>query len=221
MNDRTENEGRPTLGTSIDPFAVGNRGSRFVRLLPLPGCRRQRPAVSDAVLAAAIRSPRCRWHEPRYRRVSVCDAGDRTRYNAPYSDASDLETRLSRQLALSAQREWTRGGRHAIKGGYDWLRSQRTGGNEPSSTDYVFDADYTLDPRTELPALDSSGHLVPSFVPGNTRIEHSLPVRGSVLDVRTQALYAQDIGRSMSTGRWTLARATNESPSRRRAESPA
>ena len=99
---------------------------------------------------------------------------------------------MSRQLALSAQRDWTRGGRHAIKGGYDWLCSQRTGGNEPSSTDYVFDADYALDPRTELPALDSSGHLVPLFVPGDTRIEHSLPVRGSVFSVRTQAVYAQD-----------------------------
>ena len=53
-------------------------------------------------------------------------------HNARYFDASDLEQRLRRQLALSAQRDWTGGGRHAIRAGYDWLRSRRTGGNEPS-----------------------------------------------------------------------------------------
>jgi hypothetical protein len=193
MNDRTENEGRPTLGASIDPFAVGNRtipdsfaffnyqGVVGNGLLFQTQYSQQQSGVRDAggTSRNIVESP-------------FVTLGTGREYNAPYSDASDLETRLSRQLALSVQREWTRGGRHAIKGGYDWLRSQRTGGNEPSSTDYVFDADYTLDPRTELPALDSSGHLVPSFVPGNTRIEHSLPVRGFSLDVRTQALYAQD-----------------------------
>ena len=193
MNDRTENEGRPTLGTSIDPFAVGNRtvpdsftffnyqGVVGNGLLFQTQYSQERSGVRDAggTSRDIVDSP-------------FVTLSTRREYDAPYFDASDLEQRLSRQLALSAQREWTRGGRHALKGGYNWLRSQRTGGNEPSSTDYVFDADYVLDPRTELPALDSSGHLVPLFVPGDTRIEHSLPVRGSVLNVRTHTIYAQD-----------------------------
>ena len=33
-------------------------------------------------------------------------------------------------------------GRHELKGGYEWFRSQNTGGNSQSPTGYVFDADY-------------------------------------------------------------------------------
>jgi hypothetical protein len=193
MSDRTENEDRPSLTTSIDPFAVGNRtvpasfaffhyqGVVANGLLFQTQYSQQQSGVRGAggTSRDIVNSP-------------FVTLGTEREYNARYFDASDLEQRLRRQLALSAQRDWTGGGRHAIRAGYDWLRSRRTGGNEPSSTDYVFDGDYALDPRTELPALDSSGHLVPLFVPGDTRIEHSLPVRGSVFSVRTQAVYAQD-----------------------------
>ena len=90
------------------------------------------------------------------------------------------------------QHEWSGAGRHDVGGGYERFRSRRTGGNSRSATNYVFDADYALDSRNELPALDSTGHLIPRFVPGETRIENWLPARGAVLDVNTQSFYAQD-----------------------------
>ena len=52
---------------------------------------------------------------------------------------------------------WTSGRRHETKGGYEWFRSQRTGGNSQSSTSYVFDADFLTDAAGK-PLLDSSGH---------------------------------------------------------------
>ncbi|HET6960647.1 MAG TPA: TonB-dependent receptor [Vicinamibacterales bacterium] len=192
-SDRTEDRGRPSLGSSIDPFAVGSRtvpnASAF--------------ASYQAVIGRSLLAQACFSQQQSMLRdaggtsTNVVDSPFLTlntgrEYNAPYFDAGDLEHRRSREIAASVQREWTRAGQHEIKGGYQWHSSRRTGGNEPSSTDYVFDADYALDPSTELPALDDSGHLIPLFVPGETRIEHSLPVRGTVLDVNTQSVYGQD-----------------------------
>ena len=191
--DRTDDRGKPSLGISIDPFAVGNRtvpnSSGFVSyqavaartLLVHARYSQQQSTLRDAggTSAAIVDSPFLTLNTGR-------------EYNAAYFDARDLEQRQSRELAASVQREWSHSGRHDVKGGYNWHRSRRTGGNEPSSTGYVFDADYALDPRTELPAQDSSGHLVPLFVPGQTRMQHSLPAYGAVLDESTQAVYGQD-----------------------------
>ena len=63
-------------------------------------------------------------------------------YNAPYFDASDPENRNNRQLTGSVTNFWNLGGRHESKGGYEWFRSQRTGGNSQSSTSYVFNSDF-------------------------------------------------------------------------------
>ena len=63
-------------------------------------------------------------------------------YNAPYFDATDPEQRNNRQLTGSVTNFWNWRGRHETKGGYEWFRSQRTGGNSQSSTSYVFDADF-------------------------------------------------------------------------------
>ena len=46
-------------------------------------------------------------------------------------------------------------GRHEVKGGYEFFRSQNTGGNSQSSTSYVFDADYATDAAGK-PVLDST-----------------------------------------------------------------
>jgi hypothetical protein len=123
-------------------------------------------------------------------------------------------------FAASAQHEWTRGGRHAIKGGYEWFLSRRVGGNEPSSTDYTFNADYALDPRNELPARDARGHLVPLFVPGLTKVEHWLPERSSILTVDTQSVYVQDHW-AIDIGRLILVDVTRVSAAKRSARSPA
>jgi TonB-dependent receptor-like protein len=193
VTDRTDDRGTPSLVVSIDPFAVGTR------TIPDSSVLSSYQAVIGGGLLAQARFSQ----QQSMRRdiggtsTNIVDSPFLTlntgrEYNAPYFDAGDLEHRLSREIAASVQREWMRAGRHDVKGGYEWHSSRRTGGNEPSATDYVFDTDYALDPRTELPALDPNGHLVPLFVPGETRIEHSLPVRGTVLDVRTQSVYGQD-----------------------------
>ncbi len=55
-------------------------------------------------------------------------------YNAPYFDATDPENRNNKQLTGSLTRFWKLGGRHETKSGYEWFRSQRTGGNSQSAT---------------------------------------------------------------------------------------
>jgi hypothetical protein len=68
-------------------------------------------------------------------------------YNAPYFDARDPEERNRFQLSGSVTRLVGAGnrGRHEVKGGYEWFRSQRTGGSAQSATDPVFHADYLAD----------------------------------------------------------------------------
>ncbi len=192
-SDRTDDRGRPSLGVSIDPFAVGTR------TVPNTSAFASYQAVLGGGLLAEARfsQQQSMFRDAGGTSTKIADSPFLTlntgrEYNAPYFDAGDLEQRRSREISASVQREWTRAGRHEARGGYQWHSSRRTGGNEPSSTNYVFDADYALDPRTELPALDASGHLIPLFVAGETRIEHSLPVRGAVLDVNTQSVYGQD-----------------------------
>ena len=57
-----------------------------------------------------------------------------TIYNAPYFDATDPESRNNRQFTGNLTNYWNRGGRHETKYGYEFFRSQRTGGNSQSST---------------------------------------------------------------------------------------
>lgn len=112
-------------------------------------------------------------------------------YNAPYFDATDPEQRNNRQLfgTVSYSLPWA--GRHDFKGGYEWYRSSRTGGNSQSSTNFVFDADYLADAGGN-PILDPNGFLIPMFVPGETLIEQWIPIRGAVLDTDVHSLFLQD-----------------------------
>ena len=114
-------------------------------------------------------------------------------YNAQYFDATDPENRNNQQLTgnLTYFLNTERAGRHEIKVGYEWFRSQRTGGNSQSSTGYVFDADYATDAGGS-PIYDSQGYLMPVFVPGATLIENWLPVRGAELNVDNNSIFAQD-----------------------------
>ena len=58
------------------------------------------------------------------------------------STAIDAEQRNNRQFTGSVTDFWNGGGSHETKGGYEWYRSQRTGGGSQSPTQYVFVADF-------------------------------------------------------------------------------
>ena len=112
-------------------------------------------------------------------------------FNAPYFDATDPIDRNNRQITGNLSYSVSKVGRHDFKGGYEWYRSQTTGGNSQSATNYVFDADYATDPAGK-PLLDANGFLIPAFSPGNTLIENWVPQRGATLNVDTQSVFAED-----------------------------
>jgi hypothetical protein len=121
-------------------------------------------------------------------------------YNAPYFDASDLEGRNNRQLTGSLSSGFQAAGRHDIKSGYEWFRSQRTGGGSQSATNLVFHADYAAG-ATGNPLYDSTSHLLPVFTPGSSLVEVYSPLRNVALNIDTQSLYAQD--HWSINGRWS------------------
>jgi hypothetical protein len=112
-------------------------------------------------------------------------------FNAPYFDASDPEQRNNRQLTGSLTSHWDKAGSHETKGGYEWFRSQRSGGGSQSSTSYVFDSDFALGANGK-PLLDPNGYLIPTFVPGVSGVDFIPATRGAVLNVDTNSLYLQD-----------------------------
>jgi hypothetical protein len=116
-------------------------------------------------------------------------------YNGPFFDPSDPESRNTRQVTGSVTHFLDRIGRHEIKGGYEWLRNRRVGGNSPSATDVLFVADYVTD-AAGAPVLDAARRLMPRFVPGGTLLIRALSQRGGTLDIDTSSLFIQD--------RWAL-----------------
>jgi len=113
-------------------------------------------------------------------------------YNAPYFDAADPEQRNNRQLTGSFTKFWSGAGRHEIKSGYEWFRSQRTGGNSQSPTQYVFLSDF-LTGANGAPILDqATGKPVPVFVPGVSVIQSFSAIKGASLDIDNHSLYMQD-----------------------------
>jgi hypothetical protein len=117
-------------------------------------------------------------------------------FNAPYFDSNDPEDRNNRQYTAALSYFLSSGsmGRHDIKVGGEYFTSWRTGGNSQSSTGFVFFSDPVMSGGT--PFIDSNGRLVPTFIPGTTRINNWLPVRGAQIDLHTTSLYLND--------RWTL-----------------
>ena len=125
-----------------------------------------------------------------------------TVYNAPYFDATDPESRNNKQFTGNLTNYWNRGGRHETKYGYEFFRSQRTGGNSQSSTWYVFGADFVTN-ADGTPAIDGQGRLIPIFVPGVTygllpRDQRGHDEHGQPLLVRAGSLDDQQpvVGRS-------------------------
>ena len=103
-------------------------------------------------------------------------------YNAPYFDATDPENRNNRQFSGNVTTFWNANGRHETKVGYEFFRSQRTGGNSQSSTSYVFNADFEL----------QGGTPIPHFVPGETYVENYIATRGATMNIDNQSAYVQD-----------------------------
>jgi Carboxypeptidase regulatory-like domain/TonB-dependent Receptor Plug Domain len=112
-------------------------------------------------------------------------------YNAPYFCACDPEQRNNRQLTGAVTNFWTGAGRHQTKGGFEWFRSQRTGGNSQSATQYVFNTDWATD-ASGAPLRDSQGRLVPVFVPGDSSIDFYPAVVGATLNIDNSSIYVQD-----------------------------
>jgi hypothetical protein len=112
-------------------------------------------------------------------------------YNAPYFDANDPENRDNKQLTASGTTYWNRGGSHQTKVGYEWYRSQRTGGNSQSPTNYVFNADFVTN-AAGAPVLDSTGRPIPIFDPATTYISYFPAIKGAVINIDTSSAFAQD-----------------------------
>ena len=119
-------------------------------------------------------------------------------YNAPFFDSTDPEDRNNRQVAgsLSTLLSSGRAGTHDLKGGFEWFRSTNTGGNSQTSTGWVFYSDYVN--NGGVPVFDSQNRLIPTFVPGTSRLYNWLATRGASIDINTTSLYVHD--------RWAVSR---------------
>jgi hypothetical protein len=112
-------------------------------------------------------------------------------YHQPYFSAGDPESRNNRQITAAVTNFWSGGGRHQTKTGYEFFRSQRTGGNSQSPTQYVFNTDWAVDAAGN-PAKDASGQLIPVFTPGDSSIDFYPATVGAELNVDNHSLYVQD-----------------------------
>ena len=55
----------------------------------------------------------------------------------------------------------------------------------------MFQTDYKLGPDGK-PELDADGRLIPRFVPGTSRMQTWMPLRGSSIDVTTASVFVND-----------------------------
>jgi len=130
---------------------------------------------------------------------TLTQEGGNDQYNAPYFDATDPEHRNNRQVTGNLSYSMAKVGHHDFKGGYEWFRSQDTGGNSQSATNYVYNADFATD-TSGTPLYDANGFLIPVFVPFSpdpnappaTQYLNWIAQRGAVLNVDTQSVFAED-----------------------------
>jgi hypothetical protein len=195
LNSPAEQASRPTFSFTIDPAAVVNptypNWYTFVNY---------RGVLGKKFLGEAQYSTR------KYRRLDTGGTStdfiespiitltqQQAHYNAPYFDSTDPEDRNNSQLTGNFTYFLDSGkrGRHEIKGGYEWFRSQNIGGNSQTATGYVIYTDYTVNAAGN-PRFDANGRLIPTFVPNRTENENWIPVRGALINVDTQSLFAQD-----------------------------
>ncbi|HEY7171587.1 MAG TPA: TonB-dependent receptor [Vicinamibacterales bacterium] len=193
LNNATTQNDRPSFPFSIDRFTLDTRS--------LPNWYtfgNYRGILRNNLLAEAQYSERrFGFRDSGGTSANIVDSPiitltqDLGHYNAPYFDATDPENRNNRQLTGNITYFAEGRGRHEVKAGYEWFRSQLTGGNSQSATNYVFDADYATGANGG-PIYDAGGYLIPVFVPGATLLENWPAMRGAVLNVDTQSAYAQD-----------------------------
>ena len=119
--------------------------------------------------------------------------GTQYQYNAAYFDATDPEQRNNRQLtgSLSYFASSRRLGSHEFKSGFEDFVDARIGANAQSATGYVFLSNFRVD-AAGIPVLDAAGRLIPTFVPGTSRVQRWIPTRGAAFHMRTAAAYVQD-----------------------------
>jgi hypothetical protein len=139
-------------------------------------------------------------HESPFRSL----AGNRL-YNAPYFDSNDPENRNNNDFGanLSYFLSTRSMGSHDLKGGYEFYRSTRTGGNSQSATHYVFFAD----PKRVggVAITDAAGRYIPLWqtcTPNATRTgctnttfssaNNWLPTSGAKIDIDTTAYFIND-----------------------------
>jgi outer membrane receptor protein involved in Fe transport len=201
LNNSTTNLSRPAFSFVVDPFAVDPS-----RTLPNRYYFTNYRGVlsSNVLVEAAVSQRKFGFRDSGGDLTGIVDSpffanniaapGATAQYNAQYFDASDPENRNNFQLTGNLTYFWNTPsiGRHEVKGGYEFFRSQHTGGNSQSSTGYVFDTDYLTDASGSVPILDAQGRFQPLFVPGETLLEHWLPVKGAELNVDNNSFYAQD-----------------------------
>ena len=201
LNYSNENVDRPAFPFVVDPFAVDDfrkepnsyyytnyRGVLKSNMLIEAQFSQRKFEFLDSGGAATsiVDSP--------FFALNIPAPGGTGQYNFQYFDATDPEQRNNFQLTgnLTWFKSTAKTGRHEVKGGYEFFRSQNIGGNSQSSTGYVFDADYLADASGTVPVLDSTGHFIPLFVPGETQLENWIPVRGAKINVDNNSLYLQD-----------------------------
>jgi hypothetical protein len=193
LNNAQEQVSRPSFSFTIDKAAVGDR--------TLPNWyafANYRGVLRNNLLAEAQYSQRkFGFRDNGGTATDIVDSPfitltqDLAHFNAQYFDATDPENRNNGQFTGNVTYFVQRAGRHEFKSGYEFFRSQLTGGNSQSSTGYVFDADWAED-AGGAPLLDSDGRLIPVFVPGETLLENWLPSKGATLNVDNQSVYLQD-----------------------------
>jgi outer membrane receptor protein involved in Fe transport len=193
LNNYQEQVDRPSVpGISIDPFVLDDR-----QLKNWYAFANWRGILGSRFLAEAKYSQRkYGFEDSGGSDTDIVNSPIRTLdlgllYNAPYFDATDPEQRNNRQFTATMTGFVGGQGRHEIKAGYEFFRSQLVGGNSQSATGFVLGADYAAD-AAGAPLVDADGHLIPVFVPGVTFNLHWLPVRGATLNVDNQSFYVQD-----------------------------
>jgi hypothetical protein len=112
-----------------------------------------------------------------------------------YFDRTDPEDRDNNQLTGSISYFGSRPGwgTHDVKAGVELFSLLLRGGNSQSSTGYLFNTDYAS--AAGRPLTDSTGRVVPVWIPGATTVGNTLPTRGAEIDITTTSFYLQD--------RWT------------------
>ena len=157
-----------------------------LRRPPGAGCS-ARARSRRAVLAEELAAAECRRHQHQRLRLAVPDARRARRAGEPAVQRAVLRLDRSgraQQPAADRQRvaacsSSRRVGTHEVKGGFEYFMSTRVGGNSQTSTGYVFQTDYKLDANSR-PELDANGRLIPRFVPGTSRLQTWMPLRGAV-----------------------------------------